>query len=315
MKFIKIIKTGAYLPEIKIENEKLEKELQLESGYIQKRTGIQTRYYTKENQAEMAKKLIQKMFIQVNDQKSIVNDIGLIIVSTTTPTQFMPGISNIIQKELGIKTCICFDILAGCAGFINSIDIAQKYMKVSNIDKALVVGIEQLSKFLIPQDISTSIVLSDGVGAILLQKTNEPKKYYSKIEAKIDDKQMLTTQIKESQTIVEMKGKDIYKYAVTETVKNIENLLKESGETLENIKYIVPHQSNLKIIKSIISRLGNNVESKMYINIEQTGNTFCASIPIVLNEMFNKNLLNTGDKIILLGYGGGLNTGSILIEI
>ena len=111
-----------------------------------------------------------------------------------------------------------------------------------------------------------------------------------------------------------MDGKEIYKYAVTETVKNIRNLLKVTNTDINEIKYIVPHQSNIKIMNSIASRLKVDV-SKMYINIENIGNTFCASIPIAIDEMFEKNLLKEGDKIILLGYGGGLNTGSILLEI
>ena len=111
-----------------------------------------------------------------------------------------------------------------------------------------------------------------------------------------------------------MDGKEIYKYAVTETVKNIKNILKTSNTDINEIKYIVPHQSNVKIMNSIISRLKIDI-SKMYINIENVGNTFCASIPIALNEMYEKKLLQEGDKIILLGYGGGLNTGSILLEV
>ena len=111
-----------------------------------------------------------------------------------------------------------------------------------------------------------------------------------------------------------MKGKEIYKYAVTNTIKNINELLEKSNENLENIKYIIPHQSNTKIIKSINTRLKIE-KGKIYTNIKNIGNTFCASIPIALNEMKEKNLLKSNDKIILLGYGGGLNTGSILIEI
>ena len=133
----------------------------------------------------------------------------------------------------------------------------------------------------------------------------------SNIKAEIDEDEILTCKVNEK---IKMNGKEIYKYAVTNTVKNINELLDKSNEKLENIKYIVPHQSNTKIMKSMMSRLKID-ESKMYMNIKDTGNTFCASIPIALNEMFDKNLLHEGDKIILIGYGGGLNTGSILLEI
>ena len=311
MKSIKIIKTGAYIPEIKKENIEIEKELNLEDGYIKKRTGIETRYYLKsvQDEIDMAKKLVGNM---IKDEEK---DIDLIITATTTPTNIMPGISNIIQKELGIKTCIAFDILAGCSGFINAIDIAKKYIEGSTAKKALVVGIEQLSKYVDKNDIGTAIILSDGAGAILIEGTAEEKKYCSKIETTIDEKEILKTYVKDGIFKLEMDGKEVYKYAVTETVKNLEELLQKSNETLENIKYIVPHQSNLKIIKSIANRLGTDIIDKMYINIDKIGNTFCASIPIALDEMIKKGLLQTGDKVILLGYGGGLNTASILIEI
>ena len=310
MKSIKITKTGAYLPEIKKKNEELEKELKLENGYIKKRTGIEERYYLKpeEEQKDIAKKLVKNT---LKDEK----DIDLIITATTTPTNIMPGISNIIQKELGIKTCIAFDILAGCSGFINAIDVAKKYIEGNTAKKALVVGIEQLSKYVDKNDIGTSIILSDGAGAILIEGTAEEKKYCSKIETTIDEKEILKTYVKDGILKLEMDGKEVYKYAVTETVKNLEELLQKSNETLENIKYIVPHQSNLKIIKSIANRLGTDIINKMYINIDKFGNTFCASIPIALDEMMRKKIIKPGDKIILLGYGGALNTASILIEI
>ena len=110
-----------------------------------------------------------------------------------------------------------------------------------------------------------------------------------------------------------MNGKEVYKYAVTNTVENIKELLNTADENIENIKYIIPHQSNLKIMKAIATRLDINKE-KIYINIGKIGNTFCASIPIAISDMLEQNMLKRGDKIILLGYGGGLNTGSILLE-
>ena len=287
MDFIKITKTGVYLPELKIENEQIEKELQLEPGYIKKRTGIETRYYTTKTQEYMAKKLIQNMFSQ-QDFKDAIKDIGLIIVATTTPTQYMPGMANVIQKELNMQGCISFDILAGCSGFINALDIAHKYMETAPIKKALVIGIEQLSKFVDEKDVSTAIILSDGAGGVLLEKTNVPKAYFSKIEATVDNGEILTCK---SGQKISMKGKEIYRYAVTETVKNIENLLNDAGETLENIKYIIPHQSNLKIMKSIETRLGKEAKNKIYTNINKKGNTFCASIPIALDEMFASRIV------------------------
>ena len=311
MKNIEIINSGSYLPKLEINNKQLEKELKLEEGYIEKRTGIEKRYYAKEETIEeMAKKAVQNL-LEKNQSKDIIQQIGLIIVATTTPNYLMPGIANKIQKELQIENAICLDILAGCSGYINALDIARMYLATEKVEKALVIGVDKLSEYTEKQDVGTSIILSDGAGALLLSTMTKEKVYTSNIKAEIDENEILTCKVNEK---IKMNGKEIYKYAVTNTVKNINELLDKSNEKLDNIKYIVPHQSNTKIMKSMMSRLKID-EGKMYMNIKDTGNTFCASIPIALNEMFEKNLLHEGDKIILIGYGGGLNTGSILLEI
>lgn len=318
MKNIEIKSTGSYLPKIEVNNQQLEKELKLEEGYIEKRTGIEKRYYAKnETIEEIAEKAVINLFEKLEVQNEldnlneIVQQIGLIIVATTTPNYLMPGIANKIQKKLRIENAICLDILAGCSGYINALDIAKLYLITEKVEKALVIGVDKLSKYTKKEDVGTSIILSDGAGALLLSTTTKEKVYMSNIKAEIDENEILTCKVNEK---IRMNGKEIYKYAVTNTVKNINELLDKSNEKLENIKYILPHQSNSKIMKSMMSKLKID-ESKMYMNIKDVGNTFCASIPIALNEMFEKKLLHEKDKIILIGYGGGLNTGSILLEI
>lgn len=309
MNSIEIIQTGIYLPKEKITNSQLEKKLNLEEGYIQKRTGIENRYYASQEKIEdIAYKATKKIFTK--DIKK--EDIGLIITATTSTNLLMPGISNYIQKKLEIERCICLDILAGCSGYINALDIARLYLQDDSIKKALVIGVDVLSKNLKEEDVATRAVLSDGAGVILIGKSlNENKKYESNITSEIDEKKILTSKTNDK---LYMNGKEIYKYAVTKTIENINELLEKCNEKMENIKYIIPHQSNIKIMNSIANRLNIDI-NKMYINIKNKGNTFCASIPIAIDDMMENNLLKKGDKIILLGYGGGLNTGSILIEI
>ena len=168
------------------------------------------------------------------------------------------------------------------------------------VEKAIVIGVDTLSKYTRENDIGTKIIFADGAGATLFEKSNEENFYFSNIEAKPDFNNILCCT---SDSKILMDGLAIYKYAVTETVKNINKLLEESGEKLENIKYIIPHQSNLKIITAIANRLGVPME-KIFTNIESFGNTFCASIPIALDEIQQRELLQNGDRIILLGYGG-----------
>lgn len=310
MKNIKIVATGSYLPKNKVDNKTIANELKITEEFIFKRTGIQTRYYSEaETIEEIAIKSVHNL-IEKNSQIDI-NKIDMIIVATTSTNLLMPGISYKIQEHFDIKNCMCLDILAGCSGFINAIDIARNYIIIEKVNKALVVGVDILSKITDKTDLSTSIILSDGAGAVLLERTETNKKYESVIKSEGQKGNLLVSKLNEN---IKMDGKEIYKYAVTETVKNIKNLLKASNTDINEIKYIVPHQSNIKIMNSIASRLKIDI-SKMYINIENVGNTFCASIPIAIDEMFEKNLLKEGDKIILLGYGGGLNTGSILMEV
>ena len=143
MESIEILKTGAYLPKTKITSDEIEEKLKLEKGYIYKRTGIQTRYYAKESIEEIAIKAVQNLVEKIEDEK-IINEIGLIIVATTSPKNIMPGISNEIQKRLKINKCISLDILAGCSGYINALDIAQIYLATGKVKKALVIGVDKL---------------------------------------------------------------------------------------------------------------------------------------------------------------------------
>lgn len=305
---MRLVASCSYLPKKIISNKEIAEKFKISEEFIEKRTGIKQRYFVEdETIEEMAYKAIQKL---VEKTKINMQEIGLIIVATTSTNKLMPGISNYIQKKLKIKTCICFDILAGCSGYINAVDMAQMYINSGKVEKAVVIGVDILSRYTDEKDLGTAIILSDGAGATLFEASNN-NLYYSNIEAIADENDILTCKSGEK---IKMEGLSIYKYAVKETTKNITKLLQQSGESLENIKYIVPHQSNLKIITAIANRIGVTA-NKMFTNIDKVGNTFGASIPIALEEMQQKHLLRKGDKIILLGYGGGLNTGSILIEI
>ncbi len=309
MKQIKIIASGKHLPEKRVENQELEKKFNLDSDYIEKRTGIKVRYYTeKETIEELAIKATKDM---LKKNKNIdKQSIDMIIVATTTPENYMPGIANKIQKELQIKECNAYDILAGCNGFITAFDIASTYIQTNRAKRILVVGVDILSKYTNPEDIGTAIILSDGAGAVLLEGTEEEKIYSSYITSREDNNEILKCNKNE---YIFMNGKEIYKYAVTEPVKHIKKLLEKTHTELEEIKYIIPHQSNKRIMTAIANRLKIDL-SKIYINIENKGNTFCASIPIAIDQMLENNLIKEGNKLLLLGYGGGLNTGVILLE-
>ena len=308
MNSIKILATGMYLPKEKIDNKYFTNKFNLEDNWIYQRTGIKTRYWS-EN--EKIKDLAIKAVEDLIDKNNVdLAKIGLVVVASTNYEDTMPGVSFEIQKRFNIENCMCMDILAGCSGYINSLDIARKYIELDEIENALVIGVEKLSKYINKDDVNTAILLGDGAGATLIGKAKD-KKYAQNIESIGQEGDILTS--KENSKIY-MDGKKIYKFGTARVAKNINKLLEKEKLDISEIKYIVPHQSNLRILTSMAERIGANIE-QMYINISDIGNTFNASIPIALNEIISNNLLQENDKIILVGYGGGLNLGSILIEV
>lgn len=306
MNSVKIIATGKYLPKHEVKSEYIEKENNLEDGYIYKRTGIETRYYSIDETLEDLAINSVKDMLRKNNNLSIL-DVDMIITSSTTYNSMMPSLSFEIQKYFNIKDCMCFDILAGCSGYINALDIAQKYIATSSAKNVLVVGADILSKNKY-DDIKTQILFGDGAGCMYLKAIEENKKYVSNIKSFDDKDQILTCNMNHE---LSMNGKEVYKFATTKTIENISEILDNSNEKIEDIKFVIPHQSNIKILEKICKKTNAN----MYTNIKRYGNTFCASIPIALDELFEFNQLRENDKIILLGYGGGLNLGSILMEV
>ena len=301
-----------YLPKQEINNSFFNKKFNLDDNWIYKRTGIQKRYWAEEETTkDLAIKAVEQMFNLLNAKnKNFLQDIGLIIVASTKYEDSMPGISFEIQKRFDIKNCICMDLSAGCSGYINGIDIARKYIELDEVDKALVVGVEKLSKYIDQDDINTAILLGDGAGATLLGKAMN-KIYASNIESIGQDGEILTCRENEK---IYMDGKKIYKYATIKVPDNIKRLLQNNKMTIEDIKYIIFHQSNARILENISKHIGAKQE-QVYSNICNVGNTFNASIPIALHEMYVNRMFKKGDKIILSGYGGGLNLGSILFEV
>ena len=306
MSSVKIIATGKYLPKKEIKSEDIEKENNLEDGYIYKRTGIKTRYYSLDETLEDLAINSVKDMIRKNNNLNI-QDVDMIVTSSTTYNNMMPSLSFRVQKYFNIKDCMCFDVLAGCSGYINALDIAQKYIATSSAKNVLVIGADILSKN-IYHDIKTQILFGDGAGCVLLKAIKEDKKYISNIKSFDDKNQILTCSMQHE---LFMNGKEVYKFATSKTVENINEIIEKSKEKIEDIKFVIPHQSNIKILEKICKKTGAN----MYTNIKRYGNTFCASIPIALDELFEMNALNENDKIIFLGYGGGLNLGSILMEV
>jgi 3-oxoacyl-[acyl-carrier-protein] synthase-3 len=292
--------------------------------WIRTRTGIRERRISQgEDTSDMATKASIEAMKSANIE---AGQIDLIILSTATPDSFIPSTSCIVQKNIKAVNATCFDISAACSGFIYAVDIGAQFIRSGRFKTVLVIGAETLSKIIDWQDRNTCILFGDGASAAILQSGEEEDIIAIHTGADGSKGRALTCpaipvsnfylkdEITLNKSKVSMDGKEIFKFAVKIMVKLVKLLLEESHCSLEEIKYIIPHQANYRIIECAAQKLGINT-SKFYTNLDHYGNTSAASIGIALDEVYKKNLVESGDKILVVGFGGGLTYGGIIIKV
>ena len=322
MKEVIIGGVGRYTPSKKVTNVDISKIVDTDDEWIFSRTGIKSRNIsTGEDTSYMAAKSCEKAL-----EKSNISalDIDLIVVATCTPDMFTPSVACMVQSIIGAKNAVAFDISAACSGFIFALDVAKSLMKVNNYKNAIVVGSENLSKCIDWEDRSTCVRFGDGAGAVVLSMSSEIglgnsicKSEGHKWDCITIEGSSIDTPFVENKVIknskLKMKGNEVFKFATTTIVNSIKQVVEKNNISIEDIDYIVPHQANVRIIEYAAKKLNLPME-KFYMNIKDHGNTSSASIPIALSEMYDKNLLKKGNKIILVGFGAGLTYGATILN-
>ena len=316
---------GADEPSLIVSNDDLSKLVETSDQWIVERTGIkERRISTKEDTSELAINASKKALFRAGID---AHALDLIIVATVTPDNFCPSVACMVQKEIGAKNAMAFDINAACSGFIFACNIAYSMMKSNNnIKNALIIGAETLSKLIDWKDRGTCCLFGDGSGAMILskEKTEKEKKFYF-ISKSVGEKYealkagalplnnpFLVNSVNKQK--LEMDGKEVFRFATSSMVNVVKKILEENNLDIEDIDYIVPHQANYRIIQYAAKKLNQDM-SKFYTNLDKYGNTSAASIPIALNDMYEKDMLERGMKIIAVGFGGGLTYAGALIEI
>lgn len=319
---VRILGTGSYAPDNIVRNKDISKLVDTNDEWIVERTGIRERRVSTGEETSMLSVEAAKRAIK--DAGISAEDIELIIVATATPDNFIPSTACMVQKELEAKNATCFDVSAACTGFIYAVSIATQFIKTGQVKTALVLGAETLSKILNWEDRNTCILFGDGAGAAVLQRSDKQgiiSSYTGSdgtggehlVLPAVTMKNPYCAANEQKEMYVSMNGREIFKFATKIVIKCIQEVLKDTPYTLDDIKYIVPHQANAKIIELVAKKLKIDY-SKFYINLDRYGNTSGASIPIALDEVNKKGMLSSGDKIILVGFGGGLTFGAQLIE-
>ncbi|RCX05935.1 MULTISPECIES: beta-ketoacyl-ACP synthase III [Kosakonia] len=315
--YTKIIGTGSYLPEQVRTNADLEKMVETSDEWIVSRTGIRERRIAAANETvstmgyEAAKRALEMAGIN-NDQ------IGLIIVATTSATHAFPSAACQIQNMLEIKGCPAFDVAAACAGFTYALSIADQYVKSGAVKHALVIGSDALARTLDPDDRGTIILFGDGAGAVVLGTSEEPGIISTHMHADGSYGELLTLPNldrvhPENPTYLTMEGNEVFKVAVTELARIVDETLTANNLERSELDWLVPHQANLRIISATAKKLGMSMDS-VVVTLDRHGNTSAASVPSALDEAVRDGRIKPGQLVLLEAFGGGFTWGSALVR-
>lgn len=304
----------------------MEKIVETTDEWILKRTGISERRILEEG------KPIYSMAVEAAKQALIDSgvspkEIDLILVTTSTPDYLTPNTSCIVQKEIGAENAAAFDLVAACSGFIYGMTVAQQFIETGYYQNVLLVSSEGMSKAIDWQDRKNCVLFGDGAGAVVLGKV---EKGYGILSTYIGsdgaagesitipclympNEELEKRKNFKNKASIWQDGQEVFKFAVKIMPMATEEVIKKTDVKLEDIRYIIPHQANMRIIESAARRLGVALE-KVYTTIKRFGNMSSASIPVAMADAYSKKCLKKGDNLVVVGFGGGLTWGSALIR-
>jgi len=337
---VEIIGTGRAVPDRKVTNQELAGRIDTSDEWIRSHTGIGARHIADENTAasdlgaaaglQALTWAIEKGAVAELTPAELALTVDVLIVGSTTQDYYgCPATACIIQNTLGAKNAAVMDITAACSSFIYGLEVAAALLNADPRRKrALVIGAEVLSKITNWEDRSTCILFGDGAGAVLLEKTDTAggrgllrtimgadgsgweNLYIPRGGTRSPWKKGETV---DNGTTVVMNGQAVYCFAVGIITDTIEKMMKEEHLEIDDLKRIIPHQANARIVHAAGKRLKIPKE-KFYLNLEEYANTSSASIPIALDELNRSGALQKGDLIMTVGFGAGLTYGGNLIR-
>ncbi|MGG1514684.1 beta-ketoacyl-ACP synthase III [Paenibacillus oryzisoli] len=319
-----VLGTGKYVPDRILTNKELESMVETNDEWIVTRTGIRERRIAADNQA--TSDLCYEAALKALDSAGITADqLDLIIVATITPDMAFPSTACILQEKLGAKKAAAFDLSAACSGFVYGLANATNFISTGMYKYALVIGADSLSKITDYTDRNTCILFGDGAGAVVIGQVPEGRGFQSfelgadgtggpllKIEGGGSRNPASHTSVDQRLHYIYMAGAEVFKFAVRIMGNAADEALRKAGWDKSDIDLLVPHQANTRIIQSSLNRLELS-EDKCMINIDKYGNMSAASIPVALAEAVEQGRLQEGDRVVLVGFGGGLTWGASAI--
>ena len=316
---------GAAVPERILTNFDLEKIVDTSDQWIQERTGMKVRHIVDDKvqnsdlSAQAAKKAL-------DNAQMTAEEIDTIIVATVTGDVTFPSTACYVQEKIGAVNAAAFDISAACSGFLFGISIADGFITSGKSKNVLIIGCEVLSRILDWKDRTTCILFGDAAGAAVLGPANGDGRGVLGTFIKTDGKlaQLLwmpgggtrfpaEVALSENLNNIKMKGQEVFKAAVTAMGDAAVHILKKTGLTPDEIDLLIPHQANIRIINATARRLKMPLE-KVFVNVQDYGNTSSASIPLALAEARQKGILKEGDVCLMVTFGGGFTWGSAAVR-
>jgi len=319
-----ILGLGCYLPSKKITNTDLEKIVDTSDQWIMTRTGIKERRIASKEEATSDLGVAASK-IAIEDAGLKPDDIDLIITATITPDMFFPATACIIQDKIGAKNAAAFDINAACSGFVFGMIIAQQFVNTGVYNNVLVVGAEKLTSIVDWTDRSTCILFGDGAGACVIGRSKERNIISSFMGADGSRGDLLKVPaggsrlpttletVKDKLHFLKMEGNEVFKIAVRVMADAANQATKKIGLGCDDIKLLIPHQANIRILLAVAKKLGLP-EEKIFMNIEKYGNMSAASTAVALVEACKEGRIKKGDNVVLVAFGGGLTYGAAVIK-
>ena len=321
----RIAGTGSYLPPDILTNDQLQKMVDTDDEWIRSRTGIEQRHIADKEIAtsDMATVAARNA---IDAAKITPQDIGMIIVATSTPDMMLPSTACLVQRNLGTGTCPAFDMEVACTGFVYALSIAEQYVKNGLFNNILVIGAETLSRIVDWEDRNTCILFGDGAGAAIVQACEAGRGIVgSVLKADGNGSDLLSVPaggsklptdsdaIDKRLNYIQMNGIDVYKFAVRVAVASVREVLEKYSYTKDDIDLFVPHQANSRIIDAVAKKLQLKEENVVQ-TVAKYGNMSAASIPVALDDAVRSGRVHDNDMLVLVAFGAGLSWGAMILH-
>ena len=321
----KITGIGHYIPEKVYDNAYMESVVDTTDEWILRRTGIERRHISADDEytTDMA---TQAAKMAVENAGLTAKDIDMIILGTVTPDYFTPSCACVVQNNIGAVNAAAFDYNAACSGFITGLSIAKNFIENGMYKHILVICADVLSKATDYADRATCVLFGDAAGAAVVSASEEPGIIETVMGADgtgckaitslayRNDEEEVEKRISHRKDTLWMAGQSVMKFAVKAMADASEMVLRKAGLTYDDIAMVVPHQANYRIVDSAIKRMGIS-EDKVYLILKDYGNTSASCIPVALSKAMSEGKINKGDKVILVGFGGGLTYGAAIVQV